>query len=271
MPLLTHSDPGTENFGVANAQTVLQQLLNPSLAGTSQHTWLQGHLNIKPKIAWSQIHRRLSEGLEAVLQIDINQGWFNPNNNLELLLFCWLWMPVVQTKLDTFSGHPKYIHEFSTQFGGEQLKISVSKAHLSVAEQEFCEPGHPVFEWIPPNFCQLIQSLWVQIGSPPVTCKFGWTCYNTLLAMLHNLDLNKVISQKANLQGRLQADLQAQLESGSHCGDAWGYGIEPGVHGQDAWEHSAAPIQLTHPVDEEHFDFDLGEAPEYDSSGEEEP
>lgn len=40
MPLLTHSDPGSENYGVANAQSTLRQMQDPTLQGTMQHRWL---------------------------------------------------------------------------------------------------------------------------------------------------------------------------------------------------------------------------------------
>ncbi|KAF6740840.1 hypothetical protein DFP72DRAFT_1087068 [Ephemerocybe angulata] len=39
VPLLTQSDPGTENTRVANAQSFLRQFLDPSLAGLIQHVW----------------------------------------------------------------------------------------------------------------------------------------------------------------------------------------------------------------------------------------
>ena len=43
---LTQIDPGTENYGVANAHTVMCHCLDPSLTGTLQHHFTLGHNNI---------------------------------------------------------------------------------------------------------------------------------------------------------------------------------------------------------------------------------
>jgi len=53
--MVTQSDPGTENFGIANAQTLMQQMHNPTLEGFVQHRWMRTKKNIMPEIAWSQL------------------------------------------------------------------------------------------------------------------------------------------------------------------------------------------------------------------------
>ncbi|KZT62181.1 hypothetical protein CALCODRAFT_426458, partial [Calocera cornea HHB12733] len=79
IPLITQSDPGTENYGIANAQTTLRQLLDPTLVGTLQHQWMRGHTNIKPEIFWSKLRRQWSEGWEALFQEGIDEGWYDVN------------------------------------------------------------------------------------------------------------------------------------------------------------------------------------------------
>ncbi len=82
IPLLTQSDLGTENYGIANAQTSMRQHLDLSLEGTLQHRWMRGHDNVKPEIAWSQFRRRFSPGFEDMLQFGVDQNLYNPNDNL---------------------------------------------------------------------------------------------------------------------------------------------------------------------------------------------
>ncbi|KAF9441223.1 hypothetical protein P691DRAFT_684652, partial [Macrolepiota fuliginosa MF-IS2] len=55
MPLITQSDPGTENVGLANAHTVLHQLHDPHLLRTLQHHTMRDKKNVMPKIIWSQL------------------------------------------------------------------------------------------------------------------------------------------------------------------------------------------------------------------------
>ena len=53
--MVTQSDPGTENFGIANAQTLLRQMHDVTLEGFVQHQWMRTKKNIMPEIAWSQL------------------------------------------------------------------------------------------------------------------------------------------------------------------------------------------------------------------------
>jgi len=57
VPVITQSDPGHENYGVTNAQTVIRHRLDPTLAGTMQHRFAQGHNNILSEIKWSVFRR----------------------------------------------------------------------------------------------------------------------------------------------------------------------------------------------------------------------
>jgi hypothetical protein len=61
IPIITQSDPGTENYGVANAHTVIRQCLNPSLTGTLQHHFAKGHNNILSEIKWSVFRHDFSQ------------------------------------------------------------------------------------------------------------------------------------------------------------------------------------------------------------------
>jgi hypothetical protein len=80
VPLVTQSDPGPENFGVANAQTVIRHRLDPTLRDTLQHRWMVKHQNILSEIKWSVFHRDWSPGFEDILDAGVNNGWYDVNN-----------------------------------------------------------------------------------------------------------------------------------------------------------------------------------------------
>ncbi|KAG1772923.1 hypothetical protein EV702DRAFT_1245552 [Suillus placidus] len=67
MPLVTQSDLGTENFGIANAHTLLRQWHDPALQGTLQHRWMRTKKNVVPEITWSQLRHRFTPGFENLL------------------------------------------------------------------------------------------------------------------------------------------------------------------------------------------------------------
>ena len=83
IPIITQSDPGTENYGVANAQTVMRHRLDPGLANTLQHRFARGHNNILSEIKWSVFRRDFSPGFEDILEQGVQRGWYDVNDALE--------------------------------------------------------------------------------------------------------------------------------------------------------------------------------------------
>ncbi|KAG6913691.1 hypothetical protein DXG01_004882 [Tephrocybe rancida] len=55
IPVITQSDPSTENFGVANMHTSIRHHMDPSLRDTLQHAFKQNHQNIKSKANWHKV------------------------------------------------------------------------------------------------------------------------------------------------------------------------------------------------------------------------
>ena len=83
VPIITQSDPGTENYGVANVQTAIRHCLDPNLANTLQHQFAAGHNNILLEIKWSIFRQDFSPGFEDVLEHGVNSGWYDVNNITE--------------------------------------------------------------------------------------------------------------------------------------------------------------------------------------------
>jgi hypothetical protein len=81
--IITQSDPGTENYGVANAHTVMQHRLDPSLTNTLQHCFSLGHNNILSEIKWSVFHHDFLPGFEDILEQGVQSGWYDMNDALE--------------------------------------------------------------------------------------------------------------------------------------------------------------------------------------------
>ena len=70
--LITQSDPGSENFGVANGHSFIRHALDPSLAGSIQHRWQREKKNIPPEIFWSGFHARFAPGYENILEAPLH-------------------------------------------------------------------------------------------------------------------------------------------------------------------------------------------------------
>jgi hypothetical protein len=83
IPVITQSDRGTENNGIANVQTLIRQTLDPTLNGTLQHCFTIGHNNILSEAKWSVFRRDFAPGFEDILELRVMQGWYNPDDYLE--------------------------------------------------------------------------------------------------------------------------------------------------------------------------------------------
>ena len=81
--MVTQSDPGTENYGIANAHTIIRHTLDPDLGDTLQHRWMRERMNIKPEIVWSVLRRDWIPGYEELIQQGIDEEWYHPGEITE--------------------------------------------------------------------------------------------------------------------------------------------------------------------------------------------
>lgn len=85
--MVTQSDPGSENYGIANAHTILRHWHDPSLVGTIQHRWMRHKKNVMPEISWSQLRRRFTPGFEDILEKGVMNGWYDIHRSLDACVF----------------------------------------------------------------------------------------------------------------------------------------------------------------------------------------
>ena len=83
IPLTTQSDPGSENYGVANVHTLACHELDLMLSGTLQHHWKRQKNNVKSEANWSVFHQDFAPGFEDLFESGVNQGWYSVDKPLE--------------------------------------------------------------------------------------------------------------------------------------------------------------------------------------------
>ena len=117
VPVITQSDLGKENNGIANAQTIIRQHLDPTLTGTLQHRFTNHHNNILSEIKWSVFRRDFSPGFEDILEEGVHNGWYDVKDVLDKcvdiglpiivklihcysFVFRWIGIPWLQAEID---------------------------------------------------------------------------------------------------------------------------------------------------------------------------
>ncbi|KAF8584518.1 hypothetical protein K439DRAFT_1238577, partial [Ramaria rubella] len=202
MPLVTQSDPGSENYGVANGHTMGHHMVDPTLEGTPQHHWMRQHNNIKPEITWSQLHLCFTPGVEDLLDEGLNQGWYDLNEPLDMLLFRWLFIPWLQGELDAWRdshnttskranknkilphGRPQLIFEAPRMFDSLDFKIPLPQTALDEIRNKFTPADDPVFLLVPCAFDNLAHSIYASIGQPTIVCSTIWGIYTQMLVQI---------------------------------------------------------------------------------------
>ncbi|KAG2142390.1 hypothetical protein DEU56DRAFT_754729 [Suillus clintonianus] len=195
IPLVTQSDPGTENYGIANAHTMLRQMYDPALQGTLQHLWMRTKKNVKPEITWSQLRRRFTPGFETLLDEGVENGWYDSDNTLQVMIFRWIFIPWLQCELDRYQdrvnntlkrpdrnkvlphGVPNLIYESPEDFGALDFKVTVKQDDIDYVRRLYVNPDHPVFDLVPRPLNNFIQGCYEDLGRPPITRQSVWTIY----------------------------------------------------------------------------------------------
>ncbi|KAI5988558.1 hypothetical protein EDD15DRAFT_2389274 [Pisolithus albus] len=174
IPMITQSDPGTENFGIANAQTLLRQMHDPTLEGYVQHRWMHTKKNIMPEIA--------------------------------CMVFRWVFIPWLQVELNNYQdrinnsrkrrdkrkvlphGIPELIYTCPGDYGALDFKVMVSPAAIKHVQQLYIVPDHAVFDLVPPSFNVYMEACYLQLGRPSVTRTSAWTIYCAILDMMRQCE-----------------------------------------------------------------------------------
>ncbi|THH10132.1 hypothetical protein EW146_g8470 [Bondarzewia mesenterica] len=217
VPLVTQSDLGSENYGIVNAHTTVRRRLDPSLTETLQHRWMRKSKNVKPEILWSILRHDFSPGFEDILQMGFDNGWYDPDNELESLVFLWLAVPWLQAELDTWvhqqnqtarranrnkilpHGIPDLIMRRPQLFQSLDFKIIVSNEVLNEIEQEYAPPDNPVFDLVPRAFEDRARQLYTALGELDVTSESFWTVYRSLLEEFRNMPYDPEIAEAVQL------------------------------------------------------------------------
>ncbi|GLB40063.1 hypothetical protein LshimejAT787_0705730 [Lyophyllum shimeji] len=252
IPLLTMSDRGRENNGIANMHTVIRHRLDPSLRGTLQHRFCVRTTNIKPEAGWSQFRAQWAPGFEDLFDYGINGGLYSPSDPLENLVFRWLAIPWLQTEIDNWvrlynsstrranknkilpHGVPNLIHAKPERFNSKNFQIMISSEIFDELQQEWAPLDDPVFQLTPASFHVQADAHYTSLGRPAISKGTFWDVYADLLGCFRAGPVDQTLEQDFNL-ANLGADWDMELIEGLkevRAGDeAVGDGVVLGLDG----------------------------------------
>ncbi|KAF8581372.1 hypothetical protein K439DRAFT_1514955 [Ramaria rubella] len=193
MPLVTQSDPGSENYGVANGHTTLRHMFDPSFQ----------------EISWSQLRCRFTPGFEDLLDDGVHAGWYDPNDPLDVLLFRWLFIPWLQVELDTWKdshntapkcadknkilphGRPQLIFEAPHMYDSLDFKVGITPEAVQQVHEHYAPSDDPVFILVPPAFGQLAERIYHSVGRPSISRETIWGIFGNMLVKIRDIYVNE--------------------------------------------------------------------------------
>ncbi|KAH8979166.1 hypothetical protein EDB92DRAFT_1937397 [Lactarius akahatsu] len=213
IPLITQSDPGTENVNVAYAHTALRHQMEPSLDGSIQHRWFRKHGNIKPEIHWSVFRRDWAVGFQALLDEGVENGYYDTGDPLECLVLHFVFIPFIQREVDAWvhqrnwtkrcadrkkvlpNGILMIILQKPHKWKAADYKISIPPEALDEIEKKYAPPDDPVFDLVPHAFAIHANAVWTAMGSPQLQFDNAWEIYLNIRDALQGIAQDGVLQQ----------------------------------------------------------------------------
>ncbi|KAF8259295.1 hypothetical protein EI94DRAFT_1707224 [Lactarius quietus] len=202
IPLITQSDPGTENVNVAYAQTALHHQMDP----------LMGQFSIdgSPKIHWSVFQRDWAIGFQALLDKGVDNGYYDIGDPLECLLFRFVFIPFIQQEVEAWkvlpNGIPMLILQKPHKWKAVDYKISIPSTDFDEIEKKYAPPDDPVFELVPRAFAEQANAVWTAMGSPQPKFDNTWEIY------LHMRDVLRAVTAEPESLQQILSSLSTSCE-----------------------------------------------------------
>ncbi|KAH9046216.1 hypothetical protein EDB84DRAFT_1586945 [Lactarius hengduanensis] len=226
IPLITQSDPGTENVNVAYAQTALRHHMEPSLDGSIQHRWYRKHGNIKPEIHWSVFRRDWAVGFQKLLDRGVDEKYYDIGDPLECLVFRFVFIPFIQREVDAWvhqrnwtkrradrkkvlpNGIPMIILQKPHKWKAADYKIVVPPETFDEIERKYAPPGDPVFDLVPHAFAVRANAVWTDMGSPEPQFDNAWEIYLLIRDALRSMAWDEAFHQSLSTVSQLEDCLE---------------------------------------------------------------
>ncbi|KAL0062891.1 hypothetical protein AAF712_010212 [Marasmius tenuissimus] len=257
VPVLTQSDPGTENYGIANSQTYIRQKLDPALKGTLQHKWMTKTKNVKPEIQWSVMRKVWTPEFEKLLEEGERLGFYAPNDPDDL-----------ERKKVLPGGVPDHIFESPDLFDVKNFMIHVPPSLFDETEALYAPPDDPVFQLVPPLIGTIISTAYRIIHEPNVTFDTFWAVYRDLIAEVRrgameiDIDLKSVVAEEQSvfdvemvlMEGKRYCPGLDSFPKPSHCADSDDEEVINVNQFPDADDEDDEVIQVNQFTDVDHAD-----------------
>ncbi|KAJ7196537.1 hypothetical protein GGX14DRAFT_376004 [Mycena pura] len=199
IPQQTTTDKGSETGSIyATAYAP-----NIDLARYPACVALKSTNNTPIESLWHWFQDQCGKNLYIHITKGRDEGLFNPNNPIHVLLFNWIWPPIVQGELDHFTerwnshvirrqrnklmpsgvsanelyAHPEY-------YGGRCFAIPVPQAAVDTFRASIRTSREAALNWVPAEFDLLAGQVYKLLGSPICSAESAWDLFSKMASVM---------------------------------------------------------------------------------------
>ncbi|KAJ7156781.1 hypothetical protein C8R46DRAFT_1004518 [Mycena filopes] len=214
IPQQTTTDKGSETGNIYAFTTSLKTVYAPNidLVRYPACVCLSSTNNTPIEGLWHWFQDQCGKNLQLYLQITMgrNEGIFNPNNPIHVLLFNWIWPPIVQGELDHFKGEldhfterwnshvirrqrnklmpsgvsPNELYAHPEFYGGRCFAIPVPQAAVSAFRDSLPLSREDALSWVPADFDALAAQVYDLLDSPVCSAETAWDLFSKMASVM---------------------------------------------------------------------------------------
>ncbi|KAJ7647950.1 hypothetical protein FB45DRAFT_975407 [Roridomyces roridus] len=153
---------------------------------------------------WRWFQEQVGKNLYIQVTKGRDEGIFNPNNPIHVLLFNWLWPPIVQGELDHFTERwnshvirrqknkvmpsgvsPNELHAHPEHYCGRCFAIPVPKDAVDALRRNTIKtPRKDALAWVPDDFDIIAWQVYEMVGSPVCSAENAWDVFAEMASIM---------------------------------------------------------------------------------------
>ncbi|KAE9397803.1 hypothetical protein BT96DRAFT_822851 [Gymnopus androsaceus JB14] len=195
-------DGGSETGEMYACHQALHDKYLPNVQ-TPSFVALKSTDNIVIEGSWNHWLRYKGKTLREAIEVGRNEGYFQPSNEMHVLLFNWIWPKVVQSALDEFVAYwnnhktrnqhaaniptgaaPNVIFDFPHNYGLSNCGVAVPTSDIAALRETILRTREECFQWVPVDFDTTAYNTYVQLNSPKLDHTTGWQVFVDMIDSL---------------------------------------------------------------------------------------
>ncbi|EMD37731.1 hypothetical protein CERSUDRAFT_94731 [Gelatoporia subvermispora B] len=188
-------------YGVTYAPDVDLEAHPCFVALTSTH-------NIPIEGLWHWFREHSGRNIFYHLTRGQNEGLFNPNVDIHVKLFNWIFPDIVQSKLDKFRNYwnkhhirnqksknmpsgasPMQFLRHPEKYGGQRMGVGIPQNVIQALRETLPTSHEEAFRWVDAGFENAAATVWESLGKPPKDLGSAWHVFGQMVPLLMNMGL----------------------------------------------------------------------------------